>query len=83
MNNKGQTMELETRVALLEVENKQRHSDMIKLGDAISDLAVAVKELNQWQASLRYPLSGIGFIFVGLLTAAGYGVWNFIKSLSV
>ena len=75
-------MELETRVALLESEAKQRHRDMIELRDAVKDLTEAVQQINKWQASLRYPMSGVGFIFVGLLTAAGYGLWNFIKAVS-
>ena len=75
-------MELETRVALLESEAKQRHRDMIELRDAVKDLTEAVQQINKWQASLRYPMSGVGFILVGLLTAAGYGIWNFIKALS-
>ena len=75
-------MELETRVALLESEAKQRHRDMIELRDAVKDLTEAVQQINKWQASLRYPMSGVGFIFVGLLTAAGYGIWNFIKEVS-
>ena len=75
-------MELETRVALLESEAKQRHRDMVELRDAVKDLTEAVQQINKWQASLRYPMSGVGFIFVGLLTAAGYGIWNFVKALS-
>ena len=75
-------MELETRVALLESEAKQRHRDMVELRDAVKDLTEAVQQINKWQASLRYPMSGVGFIFVGLLTAAGYGLWNFIKAVS-
>ena len=73
---------METRVALLESEAKQRHRDMIELRDAVKDLTEAVQQINKWQASLRYPMSGVGFIFVGLLTAAGYGLWNFIKAVS-
>ena len=75
-------MELETRVALLESEAKQRHRDMVELRDAVKDLTEAVQQINKWQASLRYPMSGVGFIFIGLLTAAGYGLWNFIKAVS-
>lgn len=75
-------MELETRVALLESEAKQRHRDMVELRDAVKDLTKAVQQINKWQASLRYPMSAVGFFFVGLMTSAGYGIYNFVKAVS-
>lgn len=69
-------MELETRVALLEASAKQRHQDNEELRDAISDLVEQVRELNKWQASMKYPLTALGMFFVGVLSAAGYGVWS-------
>ena len=75
-------MELETRVALLESEAKQRHAELMELRDAVKDLTDAVRQINQWQAKVDLPIRGAGFFFVGLLTAAGYGMWSFLKALS-
>jgi hypothetical protein len=69
-------MDIETRVALLEAGAKQRHADNEKLRAAIADLTDHVRELNKWQASMKYPLTALGMFFVGILSAAGYGVWS-------
>lgn len=69
-------MELETRVALLEADAKQRNADNDELRDAIADLVLEVRELNKWQASMKYPLTALGMFFISVLSAAGYGVWS-------
>lgn len=74
-------MELETRVALLEADAIQRSADNDELRDAIADLVQEVRELNKWQASMKYPLTALGMFFVGVLSAAGYGVWSFITKI--
>lgn len=71
-------MDVETRLALLEKEAHRIEQDHLELKDTIADLAQAVKELNQWQAKIDLPIRGAGFFFVGLLSAAGYGLWAFI-----
>ena len=73
-------MELETRVALLEASAKQRHQDNVELRFAISELTDQVRELNKWQASMKYPLTALGMFFIGILSAAGYGVWSLFTS---
>lgn len=73
-------MDTETRLALLEKESHRIEQDHLELKDTIADLAQAVKELNQWQAKIDLPIRGAGFFFVGLLSAAGYGLWAFLTS---
>ena len=73
-------MDLETRVALLEASAKQRHEDNVELRFAIAELTDQVKELNTWQASMKYPLTALGVIFMGILSSAGYGIWSLFTS---
>ena len=75
-------MELDTRVALLESEMKQRHREMMEFRDMMKGMNANIVQLLNWQASMRYPVSAVGFLLVGLLTAAGYGIWNFVRDLS-
>lgn len=71
-------MDIETRLALLENESRRIEQDHLELKDSIADLADAVKELNRWQSKIDVPIRAAGFFFVGLLSAAGYGLWAFI-----
>jgi len=74
------TMDVETRLALLENETRRIEHDHLELRDSISDLAEAVRELNQWQNKIDVPVRAAGFFFIGLLSAAGYGLWSLITS---
>ena len=75
-------MDIETRVALLERENERRHRDNLELRETMNELTEAVRELNKWQASMKYPMTALGFFFIGILSAAGYGVWSLLTSNS-
>lgn len=71
-------MDIESRLAVLENETKRIEQDHLALRDTIADLAESVRELNKWQNTYDVPLKGAGVFFIGLLTAAGYGLWSLI-----
>lgn len=73
-------MDTDTRLALLEQGAEQIEQDHLELRESISELAKAVRELNEWQNRMDLPIRGAGYLFVGLLTAAGYGLWSFITN---
>jgi hypothetical protein len=73
-------MDTETRLALLEQGATQIEQDHVELRESISELAKAVRELNEWQNRMDLPIRGAGYLFLGLLTAAGYGLWSFITN---
>jgi hypothetical protein len=62
---------METRVALLEEYNEQRHRDSAEMRAAITELTLAVRELTRWQASMKWPLTGLGLFTLALITAVG------------
>lgn len=71
-------MDLETRIALLERAATQHQQEALELRDMLAELNQNLTQLNQWQARIDVPIKAAGFFFIGLLTAAGYGVWAFI-----
>jgi len=73
-------MDTETRLALLEQGATQIEQDHVELRESISELAKAVRELNEWQNRMDLPIRGAGYLLLGLLTAAGYGLWSFITN---
>lgn len=91
---KGQVMEekltrleskaetVDTRLALLEQYNEDRHRDSAEMRAAITELALAVRELTKWQASMKWPLTGLGLFTLALITAAANSLWGLIDRLS-
>ena len=73
-------MDNDTRLALLERGINEIEQDHVELRESIADLAKAVRELNEWQNRIDLPIRGAGYLFVGLLTAAGYGLWSFVTN---
>lgn len=73
-------MDTETRLALLERGAAQIEQDHLELRESIADLTTAIRELNEWRNRMDLPIRGAGYVFIGLLSAAGYGLWSFITS---
>lgn len=73
-------MDSDTRLALLESQANRIEQDHLKLVDSIADLTEAVNKLNEWQTKIDLPIRGAGFFFIGLLSAAGYGLWAFLTA---
>jgi hypothetical protein len=73
---------METRVALLEEYNEQRHRDSAEMRAAITELTLAVRELTRWQASMKWPLTGLGLFTLALITAMANWLWNLIGRIS-